>query len=80
MGQKFFLSQYESRDSNADECDYWFGLFDFAHRPGHQAARYLNKIHDAGNALLGIVNSILDFSKLKAGRWRSTLARSRSMM
>lgn len=29
---------------------------------------YLNKIHDAGNALLGIVNSILDFSKIEAGK------------
>jgi len=29
---------------------------------------YLNKIHDAGNALLGIINSILDFSKIEAGK------------
>lgn len=29
---------------------------------------YLTKIHDAGNALLGIVNSILDFSKIEAGK------------
>lgn len=29
---------------------------------------YLSKIHDAGNALLGIVNSILDFSKIEAGK------------
>lgn len=29
---------------------------------------YLNKIHDAGNALLGIVNSVLDFSKIEAGK------------
>lgn len=29
---------------------------------------YLNKIHNAGNALLGIINSILDFSKIEAGK------------
>lgn len=29
---------------------------------------YLDKIHDAGNSLLGIVNSILDFSKIEAGK------------
>jgi signal transduction histidine kinase/FixJ family two-component response regulator/HPt (histidine-containing phosphotransfer) domain-containing protein len=28
----------------------------------------LNKIHDAGNALLGIINNILDFSKIEAGK------------
>lgn len=28
----------------------------------------LNKIHDAGNSLLGIINSILDFSKIEAGK------------
>ncbi|MBY0574758.1 MAG: response regulator, partial [Undibacterium sp.] len=34
----------------------------------HKQRDYLNKIHDAGNALLGIVNSILDFSKIEAGK------------
>lgn len=29
---------------------------------------YLSKIHDAGNALLGIINNILDFSKIEAGK------------
>ncbi|MBR7801555.1 hybrid sensor histidine kinase/response regulator [Undibacterium fentianense] len=29
---------------------------------------YLNKIHEAGNTLLGIINSILDFSKIEAGK------------
>ncbi len=28
----------------------------------------INKIHDAGNALLGIINNILDFSKIEAGK------------
>ncbi len=34
----------------------------------HKQRDYLSKIHDAGNALLGIVNSILDFSKIEAGK------------
>ncbi len=29
---------------------------------------YLQKIHNAGNALLGIINDILDFSKIEAGK------------
>jgi len=29
---------------------------------------YVNKIHNAGNALLGIINDILDFSKIEAGK------------
>lgn len=29
---------------------------------------YVSKIHNAGNALLGIINSILDFSKIEAGK------------
>jgi CheY-like chemotaxis protein/HPt (histidine-containing phosphotransfer) domain-containing protein len=29
---------------------------------------YLNKIHHAGNSLLGIINNILDFSKIEAGK------------
>ncbi len=30
--------------------------------------RYANKIHDSGEALLGILNDILDFSKIEAGK------------
>jgi signal transduction histidine kinase/CheY-like chemotaxis protein/ABC-type amino acid transport substrate-binding protein len=30
---------------------------------------YVQKIHNAGNALLGIINDILDFSKIEAGKF-----------
>jgi two-component system sensor histidine kinase/response regulator len=29
---------------------------------------YINRIHMAGNSLLGIINDILDFSKIEAGK------------
>jgi signal transduction histidine kinase/DNA-binding response OmpR family regulator len=33
-----------------------------------QQRDYVQKVHDAGNALLGLINDILDFSKIEAGR------------
>ena len=46
------------------------GLSHLALQSGLDARQrdYLSKIHQAGNALLGIINDILDFSKIEAGR------------
>jgi PAS domain S-box-containing protein len=35
---------------------------------GPKQRDYIQKIHNAGNALLGIINDILDFSKIEAGK------------
>jgi len=46
------------------------GLSHLALGSGLQARQrdYVQKIHQSGNALLGIINDILDFSKIEAGR------------
>jgi two-component system sensor histidine kinase/response regulator len=52
------------------------GLSHLALRTGLDAKQrdYVQKIHNAGNALLGLVNDILDFSKIEAGRLELELA------